>query len=565
MATAPHSSTNAQSSVTCLVRCAAQRPLTPAPLPREGVLPQGGRKDSGFRRAFQHLASCGPLCLLLIAGAMRAQMPAGTPVHDVNAKWLTDHGTLVHNVKAYGAKGDGVTDDTAAFIAATPTAGKVYVPPGNYKITRTWIIPRSVSVEGASDNASIITYVGSSAAIAVGDGAGTILYPRGAMHDLRIVGTGTGGSTIGFLVGGDPAGVITPSTYLADEYSFYNVSVMGFHWGLEFGNNEWLIGFFNSAFTANAIGIYTPATARNCGENISFHGGVVANNLANAMQFDNFTELHFFGTSFDYNSGPIKGNYLVLEFYGCHFEQNSGAFIDNTGTTDTARVKIIGGQALWAATTGNNAAYFTIADSGATGAYFYLSGIQFGSQGATATQIVNFTATGGDRSLWIENLPSYWGLSYLTPLINPSATGNITLLPNMYGIIDQIGTFWSPGRVGVGKVPGANAQLDVAKAIVSGGYSVTFSSTPTFDASLGNTLGITLTGNVTSSTLSNATNGEVINFMICQDSGGGHTFAWPTNVKGGMTIGSTASTCSAQSFYFNGTTAYALSPGVANM
>jgi len=70
---------------------------------------------------------------------------------------------------------------------------------------------------------------------------------------------------------------------------------------------------------------------------------------------------------------------------------------------------------------------------------------------------------------------------------------------------------------------------------------------------------------VTSSTLSNATNGEVINFMICQDSGGGHTFAWPTNVKGGMTIGSTASTCSAQSFYFNGTTAYALSPGVANM
>lgn len=96
---------------------------------------------------------------------------------------------------------------------------------------------------------------------------------------------------------------------------------------------------------------------------------------------------------------------------------------------------------------------------------------------------------------------------------------------------------------------------------------VSFSATPTFDASLGNTQQITLTGNVTSATLSNAKAGQALNFIICQDGSGSHTFVWPTTVLGGMTIGATASKCSAQSFIVNsaGTTAYATSPGVTNM
>jgi hypothetical protein len=95
--------------------------------------------------------------------------------------------------------------------------------------------------------------------------------------------------------------------------------------------------------------------------------------------------------------------------------------------------------------------------------------------------------------------------------------------------------------------------------------AVTFSASPTFDASLGNTQKITLTGDVTGSTLSNAFAGQQLNFIICQDSSGGHAFAWPSNVKGGMTIGSTASKCSAQSFIFDGSTAYATASGVTNM
>jgi hypothetical protein len=95
--------------------------------------------------------------------------------------------------------------------------------------------------------------------------------------------------------------------------------------------------------------------------------------------------------------------------------------------------------------------------------------------------------------------------------------------------------------------------------------TVTFSTKPTFDASLGNTQKITLTDNVTSSTLSNPTAGQTINFIICQDGTGGRRFVWPTNVKGAMTIGSTASKCNAQDFIFDGTNAYAVSPGITDM
>lgn len=164
--------------------------------------------------------------------------------------------------------------------------------------------------------------------------------------------------------------------------------------------------------------------------------------------------------------------------------------------------------------------------------------------------------------------------------INDSTTGNGAYIGTAatdsthYALIVQTDTNISPttalwvtadNKVGIGKTPGANAQLDVAKSAAFGLNTVTFSATPTFDASLGNTQKMTLTGNVTSSTLSDATAGEHIDFIICQDATGSRTFVWPTNLKGGMTIGATASKCSAQSFIFDGTNAYALSPGVGSL
>ena len=66
------------------------------------------------------------------------QLPATTPVFPVNAQWITDKGSQVYNVKAYGATGNGSTDDTTAILAAVSAAGAggvILFPPGNYSVS----------------------------------------------------------------------------------------------------------------------------------------------------------------------------------------------------------------------------------------------------------------------------------------------------------------------------------------------------------------------------------------------------------------------------------------------
>lgn len=87
--------------------------------------------------------------------------------------------------------------------------------------------------------------------------------------------------------------------------------------------------------------------------------------------------------------------------------------------------------------------------------------------------------------------------------------------------------------------------------------AVTFSATPTFDASTASTFKITLTGNITSSALSNAVAGQPLAFEICQDAVGGHTFVPPANVVGFVTIPSSASACVLETFVYDGANALA--------
>lgn len=99
-----------------------------------------------------------------------------------------------------------------------------------------------------------------------------------------------------------------------------------------------------------------------------------------------------------------------------------------------------------------------------------------------------------------------------------------------------------------------------------GGEVITYSATPVFNCALGLVHKITLTGNVSSSTLVNCLPQQPIIVQICQDASGSRTFVFPTTMSGVMTIGSTASKCSVQQFVYDPTVpqAYALAAGVTN-
>lgn len=91
-----------------------------------------------------------------------------------------DKGGAVHNVRAYGAQGDGVTDDTAAIQAAVDaafaestagtwtiagqTAGIVELPPGEYLVSGTITVPSYVRIRGSGHG----TYISVDPAVGAG-------------------------------------------------------------------------------------------------------------------------------------------------------------------------------------------------------------------------------------------------------------------------------------------------------------------------------------------------------------------------------------------------------------
>jgi len=84
----------------------------------------------------------------------------------------------------------------------------------------------------------------------------------------------------------------------------------------------------------------------------------------------------------------------------------------------------------------------------------------------------------------------------------------------------------------------------------------------TVDLSKGSVFTVMLASDVKLEALRNPTPGQIVAFRICQDSRGGHRFAWPAAVRGGMAIGSAAGKCSVQTFVTTGDGIYAASPGL---
>lgn len=103
----------------------------------------------------------------------------------------------------------------------------------------------------------------------------------------------------------------------------------------------------------------------------------------------------------------------------------------------------------------------------------------------------------------------------------------------------------------------------VAPAVVT---STTPGATPAWTLANGD-IAWTLSANATAAvTVASTDKGVQHSAQICQPaSGGPYTFAWPSNVHGGITIGTTASKCSVQEFEsLDGVNLYALTTGVIN-
>jgi hypothetical protein len=141
-----------------------------------------------------------------------------------------------------------------------------------------------------------------------------------------------------------------------------------------------------------------------------------------------------------------------------------------------------------------------------------------------------------------------------------TAAGTLALT---IGIANQAAHFFLAGPAS-GSSSGATTSRAIVPGDLPGQTALSFSATPSFNASAAASFLITLTADVTSSSVINPTTGQIITFVITQDGTGSHSFTWPTNFKGASNIGSEANSVSVQSFIYAATAWRATGPGSVN-
>jgi len=232
----------------------------------------------------------------------------------------------------------------------------------------------------------------------------------------------------------------------------------------------------------------------------------------------------------------------------------SGSTINNGATTYTLAT----GAGARIASNGTN--YDIGVGSGGGGSF----------NGGTITNAltVNTTASGTAGEIELTSPSSLAGIGITGNtqpgwlIDNPNTTGNLNFFDRSNSVTELTIAKGTGNMIAAGTMQAASVRT--TGNLIVNINNVTFAATPVFDASKGDQ-SITLTGNVTSSTITNLLAGTRINFQICQDATGSRTFAWPSNVHGAMTIGTTASKCNVQSFEsFDGSFVQALGPGVIN-
>lgn len=232
------------------------------------------------------------------------------------------------NVRDFGAKGDGTTDDSAAFAAALTAAAlgglDLAIPGGIYKIptAQTWNAYKH-SIRGFGNVFLDFGTCTSGPALTVTGAAGGSGYSvslTGTQHEmesLTLLGPDTDATTVDGIYFADSSAVSMVTTR--------KVRVTGFRDNLSFGSNTWLTKFYDCTFSkAHRRGInLTPGT--NAGENVSFFGCLVNNchaatNDAVGVYSSGNPDAYFHGCSFDYNDIEFNHTGGKITVHGGHIE-----------------------------------------------------------------------------------------------------------------------------------------------------------------------------------------------------------------------------------------------------
>jgi len=253
-----------------------------------------------------------------------------------------------YNATSYAGSDIGAKVNTV--LGLFPCA-KVIIPAGAYTQTTTILKPRCATIEGQGSGlmgtlgtGTVLTSSGIRAMIIADSNlplgiSGTF---AGTVRDIRFVGNGT---STGIYIGGDPLGtaaqcygqsLVSPpvnssAACLGAHQSFYNVHVKNFADNYQYGNGAWDINWFGGNIQGGThSGVYFPSTVTNSGEQESFFGTTIAENLS-GIQNDGSGQFFAHSAAFDYNTTAATGSSMSFVCTGCHIEQTSYPIISGTG------------------------------------------------------------------------------------------------------------------------------------------------------------------------------------------------------------------------------------------
>jgi hypothetical protein len=207
------------------------------------------------------------------------------------------------NVRAYGAQGDGIADDSAAFNAALAASRYVQVPAGTYRLASSVNIPANTVLQGAGRRASTILV--DAAVTGMTRIYGSKLSTNVMKIEVRGLGFRGGAAALGALHFDKGDHVVIDS---CDFYDFTAASGVGvkltnvYHWQVSNCKFENIQGVGVSLVSAGGVGCNAGIFGPN--------NDVVGNNQASfiGLAFDRGQNILVYGNNFE---GSSNGNKAI--------------------------------------------------------------------------------------------------------------------------------------------------------------------------------------------------------------------------------------------------------------